>query len=358
MPNNYIFNVFVLKKCFERHFGMNYPVELVKEIVMIFCDKLNFVLGREECIVHDGGELFSFGTNKNNFTKINLLSVMKISSLYCHTIVLTYDNQIYTWGGNYGGQLGLADTYFRYSPCDVSVEKYLDPIDLRHGIKDIYCLQQSSILLTNNGCVYFSGEFNKRTSHCFTKLRFPNIDRMACGSGHLLAVSKTDELYSFGNNQFGQLGAGNTDYQNEPILIPMPKILSVHCATYTSFVITKNYEVYFCGSYLSLYNTEHCKKFTKVNIPDIISMTVGHAHVIAFSKTGDMYSWGCNTFGILGLGDTCDRCSPTKLSLINIVSIRCISNLTLLHRTDGTYKILGYCPAISEVTDKYLNWKH
>lgn len=37
------------------------------------------------------------------------------------------------------------------------------------------------------------------------------------------------------------------------------------------------------------------------------------SHLAALTNTGDMYMWGCNKFGSLGLGDCKDQYFPLKV---------------------------------------------
>lgn len=51
------------------------------------------------------------------------------------------------------------------------------------------------------------------------------------------------------------------------------------------------------------------------------------SHLAALTNTGDLYMWGCNKFGSLGLGDLKDQYFPLKvkklyLSLKNSIVIK------------------------------------
>lgn len=39
-------------------------------------------------------------------------------------------------------------------------------------------------------------------------------------------------------------------------------------------------------------------------------------HLAALTNTGDLYMWGCNKFGSLGLGDCKDQYFPLKVNLL------------------------------------------
>ena len=52
--------------------------------------------------------------------------------------------------------------------------------------------------------------------------------------------------------------------------------------------------------------------------PFIINISCGNAHVLAISKIGELYTWGLNTKGQLGVGDINVRYTPTLTTCINV----------------------------------------
>lgn len=44
-----------------------------------------------------------------------------------------------------------------------------------------------------------------------------------------------------------------------------------------------------------------------------VAVDAGHHHVLAASKSGEVYCWGANDYGQLGLGDLEDRNAPHAL---------------------------------------------
>lgn len=48
----------------------------------------------------------------------------------------------------------------------------------------------------------------------------------------------------------------------------------------------------------------------------MIKIFCGMNHLAALTNTGDLYMWGCNKFGSLGLGDCKDQYFPLKVNLL------------------------------------------
>lgn len=71
----------------------------------------------------------------------------------------------------------------------------------------------------------------------------PGFQQAACGSTHTLLVAK-NEVYAFGGNKEGQLGDGTTKDRFEPVKITKgfnnEKIIAVSCGGFHSAVLTES----------------------------------------------------------------------------------------------------------------------
>jgi Alpha-tubulin suppressor and related RCC1 domain-containing proteins len=141
------------------------------------------------------------------------------------------------------------------------------------------------------------------------------IIQSATGSMHSLAVDSTGTVYSWGNNDYGQLGNGST-WTNvlEPTIITsissLPsKVISVAAGANTSYAITEDGDVYAWGDNYDgqIGNGD----WADVLIPEKINgaggditastkikaISAGIYHTLAIDYDGNLYSWG---FGYLG----------------------------------------------------------
>ncbi len=69
---------------------------------------------------------------------------------------------------------------------------------------------------------------------------------------------------------------------------------------------------------------------------DVKDMAMGRYHVLMVRENGDLYSWGENWDGQLGLGGTEDMYSPVKVGLENIAEVTAGSSHSLALDEDGT----------------------
>lgn len=187
-----------------------------------------------------------------------------------HTICLSDKGSVYSWGYGKDGALGHGDNE------NISFPKKLDFFDS----KDI------------------------------------KIQKIECGMNYCLALSTDKKVYSWGKNEYGQLGLGNKTQQvkiNTPQLIPLhnikvEKIFSGedHCA-----FISQNNEAFIWGYGLDgrLANKKKANSNTPIKIEldnkniEFEKISCGGHHTAMLTKNGDLYMCGNGRDGELGNGD-------------------------------------------------------
>jgi alpha-tubulin suppressor-like RCC1 family protein len=141
------------------------------------------------------------------------------SRLYC--IARNSSGKVYCWGRNEWGELGIG----------LEDEIYQKPILNQYLNNEcviyISCGDRHSLALTNCGEVYAWGSnyWGQIGNGCNNKQLIPikvkgfNNERVvmiSCGGWHSMALTECGHVYSWGSNECGQLGIGNTEYSNEP----------------------------------------------------------------------------------------------------------------------------------------------
>lgn len=129
------------------------------------------------------------------------------------------------------------------------------------------------------------------------------------------------KIYCFGNTQNGELGLGGIEEDN--ILVPrkqrLPydrrkfKLISVasgrnHTLMLVRDALLDRHVVFSCGSNdrQQLGRLGSWKKLETVDSlanHNITTITAGSNHSLVLSEAGQLFSWGCNVFGQLGLGN-------------------------------------------------------
>ena len=177
MMNKHIYNILILKNYLRETWGEHVPYEIIQLIIMAGYPRISISCGHNHSCMILYNEVYAWGendygqlgldnnTNQNLPQKLNLPNIKKISCGDSHTITLTNSNEIYAWGSNGLGQLGLG----------------------------------------NNICYNLPQKLNLR-----------HIKKIICGGNHTIALTHSNEVYSWGWNYYGQLGLGNNLDQNSP----------------------------------------------------------------------------------------------------------------------------------------------
>jgi len=143
-------------------------------------------------------------------------------------------------------------------------------------------------------------------------------------------------LYTWGFGKYGQIGSFEYQYVAEPLEFKLDKLKDesknsieeiefIHCGEFHSGYLTKDKNLYMFGKntfgQLGISDNISVSKPTRVNLDrKIIKLALGGEHSLALTDNYELYSWGLNIFGQLGLGDFNERNYPHKVSLYNRMS--------------------------------------
>jgi alpha-tubulin suppressor-like RCC1 family protein len=201
----------------------------------------------------------------------------KIVSGY-HFYLGLYKGEVWGWGRNNYGQLGNDTTIGIYTPVKMLQEEGLL---LGKTIVDISAGTYHSLLLDSDGKMYScglntSGQCGDGTTtsprmkpvavDTSGVLSGKKIVQISCGSYHNLALDSDGVVYSWGDNNKGQLGDNTNDNKSSPVAVDTSGVLSGKTITQVNSAI--------CG---------------------LVSFCL--------DSDGKVYSWGDNTYSALGNND-------------------------------------------------------
>ncbi|CAH1803231.1 unnamed protein product, partial [Owenia fusiformis] len=179
----------------------------------------------------------------------------------------------------------------------------------------------------NGYCQLGNGSTNQCTTptHVTTNLQGKVVVQVACGSHHSLALTSEGEVFAWGQNNCGQVGSGSTTNQPAPRKVTAclggKKAVRIACGQTSSMCVLENGDVYGWGyngnGQLGLGNNVNQPNPVKVQGLTgvfIISVVCGYAHTMALSDEGTLYAWGTNAYGQLGTGNKANQVAPVTIA--------------------------------------------
>jgi alpha-tubulin suppressor-like RCC1 family protein len=164
-------------------------------------------------------------------------TITAIAAGYRHSLVLTSDGEVISWGSNGNGQLGNGTNIDPGSPIKVDVSGAL----AGKRVIAIAAAEDHSLALTEDGLVFAWGDNaygqlgdNSGSSNSLVPVPvFTNgvlagkiVAGISAGIDHCLAITKDGITVSWGRNLSGQLGNGGTVNSPVPVLVASNGILS------------------------------------------------------------------------------------------------------------------------------------
>ncbi len=306
------------------------------------------------------GTAWSWGSNANGKLGIGptsgsqyvpapigaLTGITVVSAGDDHALALSGSGNVWSWGANASGQLGLGTTVAANLPQLVTGLS---------GVVAIAAGGSFSAALKSDGTLWVWGEngsgqlgLGDSVDRLVPTLTLGGVARLAAGREHLV-VGKTDgTLWTWGANASGQLGDGTTAGRNLPVTVSsLTGVTHVAAGANWTFVVASG-GVHAFGENGSrqLGDGTTTDRLVPVQIPALVAVALdgGGDHSLAMSPDGGVLSWGSNGYGQLGDGTTTARGTPTAVpGLSSIVSVSAgRESHSLAMAADGTIWAWGW----------------
>ncbi|MCX7917751.1 MAG: hypothetical protein N2589_06480 [bacterium] len=311
-------------------------------------DVVKIVSGKSHTLIlTKNGDVFGFGWNKagqigfrndenslkptqiklNN--KIHLLDIIDIGAGDIHSIALRKNGVVLTWGGNFSGQLG--NLTYNDSPFPVIVREKNG--NIFNGVIKVAAGWDFSVVLKKDGTVWTWGDnkCGQLGDGSFKNRNYPipvrnhlgkgylkDIIDIKAGAFHILALSKDGTVWSWGNNEFGQLGDGSFENKFYPVKVRnlsgrgyLENIVKIECGAFHSLAIDKDGNLYAWGKNWKgqLGDGTYINRNRPIQVlgengdgflKNVVDVSAGRNHTIALNRKGEIFVWGGNVFGQLG----------------------------------------------------------
>ncbi|XP_016343375.1 probable E3 ubiquitin-protein ligase HERC4 isoform X1 [Sinocyclocheilus anshuiensis] len=281
------------------------------------------------------------------------------------------------WGNASYGQLGLGG---------IDEEIVLEPrkCEFFEGkrVRDVGCGRRHSVFLLEDGTVYTCGcsdlgqlghDKARKKPEQVVSLDAQNIVAVSCGEAHTLALNDKGQVFAWGLGSDGQLGLSNIE---DCIRIPRTvkslsevHIAQVACGYWHSLALARGGQIFSWGQ--NKYGQLGLgMQGAGVSSPQVVQslqgvpfaqISAGGSHSFGLTLSGAVFGWGSNRFGQLGLSDNDDRHFPALLKTLRsqrVVYICCGEDHTAALTKEGgvfTFGAGGYGQLGHNTTNHEVN---
>ncbi|CDW54440.1 Williams Beuren syndrome chromosomal region 16 [Trichuris trichiura] len=265
-----------------------------------------------------------------------------------HTVIATDKEGVYSLGGNQYGQCGRSIIENEdYTRCSISHK-----IDgLPSDVTQVVCGMDHTIIVDANGKVYtfgcaMDGQLGYKSSWSNWQpkvvegdIKNEKIVQVSCGADSVLALSDKGEVFCWGNSEYRQFGSVTTDMQVfEPrhLNLKIGPVRQVASGGSSCAVLTESGQIYAWGYGPLGLGPEQLFKGSRTLLPPPLfganefrdniypeRLFAGLMHYAVINSKGELYMWGRNEFGNLGLGHARYQYFPFKVITANL---NCVSN--------------------------------
>lgn len=290
-----------------------------------------FTWGRGE----DGQLGLGDTSDQDEPTYVDALRGVGVQQIACgsgHTVVLTTDGEVFTWGRGDDGRLGHGDNGWKYVPR--MTQSLAGQIVLQ-----VTCGSYHTAAVTGNGDLYTWGggmygklghgdEAGHATPKRVEALVGATVAQIACGSRHTAIVTASGALYTWGDKENGVAGHGETEgHQYLPRLLESmaaKRVAQISACGFHTAIVTDAGELFTWGEgkfgRLGHMSERNCHS------PTIVEYMVGKKprqvscggfHTAVVSEDGRLYTFGGGEHGQLGHNDRVNKMTPTFVEALD-----------------------------------------
>lgn len=308
-------------------------------------------------ILSETGDVYSFGDGSSGQLGLGPSSLMTTPRLvdtmprggmymvaagYAHAVAVTESGHIFTWGNNAYGQLGFKNVSIDFT-YPTQVHQLADT-----RITYVCAGYAHTIAVTDAGVVYGWGSNDKGqlgldgftatfSPTMITGLSGKKVTRVSCGYDTTVAMTDKGLVYTFGNNQQGQLGLGHTRPVvgvNQVTSLADSVIVQAE-AGWSHMIALDDEGVAYCWGDNTIGQCGLGHKdspilevapIERLRDKGVFFVATGYFTNLVLTDTGMVYGFGSNDYGQLGIYDKFDRDVPVAVPLLSMRNVTHISS--------------------------------
>uniref|UniRef100_A0A8C9S9W4 HECT and RLD domain containing E3 ubiquitin protein ligase 3 n=1 Tax=Scleropages formosus TaxID=113540 RepID=A0A8C9S9W4_SCLFO len=256
--------------------------------------------------------------------------IVMVSCGWAHSVAVNKQGQVFAWGAGSGGQLGLGT-----AEDTVRVPRLIKKL-CEHRISQITCGNQHCIALSKDGQLFTWGQnshgqlgLGKAQPSTLSPQPLKSLSgiplaHIAAGGDHSFALSLSGAVFGWGKNSCGQLGLNDEQDRAVPCHIKFlrsQKVVYISCGDEHTAALTKDGGLFTFGDgsqgqlgHDSTNNEALPRRVLELMGSEVSQIACGRYHTLAFvPSSSTVYAFGCNTSGQLGTGSKGIAKSPLPI---------------------------------------------
>jgi X-linked retinitis pigmentosa GTPase regulator len=264
---------------------------------------------------------------------VEALAHIRVTEVACgggHTLAVDEQGRAYSWGLGESGALGCGGVETQWAPVEVMLPKGFSALGLAAGQRHSALIgdteEKTGLLLTfgwGEEGQLGTGRKSREAVPVLIPANEP-IKQVSCGVVHTAFVTVFGRVYTMGGNETGQLGLNHRRSVLTPTLVSdldQVSILKVAAGSHTA-ALGNDGAVYVWGNSPGIDSLVP----SKLQLPrGLVDLSVGLGFGAGIDSTFQVWTWGYNGNGELGLGDFEVRSSPTNVSALHSKKVKTIS---------------------------------
>ena len=262
-------------------------------------------------VIFSGAELYVWGNNEDGELGINSIisrsspvqvgsetDWLQVQAGRDHSLAVKTNNTLWAWGKNGDGQLGDGTVIDRSSPVQIGALTNWGQVSSKNNADHSAAVKTDGTLWTwgtgSNGelGINASGFPSGNRSSPVQVGSLTNWSFVSVGRELSAAITSAGSLYAWGNNANGNLGTGDAVSRSSPVQVGV--------------------------------------------LTNWAAVAVAFRGMAAVKTDNTLWSWGLNQVGLCGLGDVVPRSSPVQVgALTNWASVDLFESCFAI-KTDGT----------------------